>query len=82
MIYNKMEVVFEVEWLDPEGTDKAKRRVSIGEHLLKLFSHEFGEMMVEKHGIKIELTILDGIVLKPSREIKEPSEVSASDNNR
>lgn len=55
MILQKMELTITVEWLDPEGADKAMRRESVTERLLKMFTHEFGEATVDKHGVKIEL---------------------------
>jgi len=80
MIYQKMEITLEVEWLDPEGSDKVKRKELIRERLLKMFGHEFAEMTVEKHGIKIEIIKVDGERVKPDRTIKEPSAVSSSDS--
>ena len=55
MIYQKMELTLRVEWLDPEGVDKVKRRDAVTEKLLKMFTHEFGEATTDKLGIKIEL---------------------------
>lgn len=77
MIYQNMKITLEVEWLDPEGTDKAKRRATIQERLLKMFGHEFAEMTVEKHGVKIEIIEVDGERVRPPREITEPQAVSS-----
>lgn len=71
MIYQKMELKLEVEWLDPEGSDKAGRRETVKERLLKMFSHEFAEETVEKHGVKIEIVAVDGARIKP-RSVEVP----------
>jgi hypothetical protein len=78
MIYQKMELTIRVEWLDPENSDKQKRRATVKERLLKMFGHEVAEQGVDKHGIKIEVVAVDGIRIANDREIKEPSEVSSS----
>ncbi len=55
MILMEMELTAKVTWLDPEGSDQEKRKRTIIEDLAKLFSHEFGEIVTKKHGVKIEL---------------------------
>lgn len=71
MIYNSMRITLEVEWLDPEGTDKAKRNLAVREKLIRLFGHEFAEMSVEQHGVKIEIVDIDGERVRPPRAIEE-----------
>ncbi len=82
MILQKMELTLGVEWLDPENVDKKKRKAMVAERLLKMFSHEFAEATTDQHGIKIEIVGIDGVRIKEKRELKEPSEVSSSGNNR
>jgi len=82
MIYQKMESTLEVEWLDPEGSHKAERKERVKERLLKMFGHEFAKMTIEKHGIKIEITHVDGERVRPSRETKETSAISSSDREQ
>ena len=50
-----MELTIRVEWLDPEGVDKVRRREAVAERLLKMFTHEFGEATADQHGVKIEI---------------------------
>lgn len=56
MILMEMDLKLKVTWLDPETVeDKPLRKALVRERLERLFNHEFGEMTVEKHGLKIEL---------------------------
>jgi len=82
MILQKIEFAIKVEWLDPENVDKQKRRDDIKDRLLKLFSHEFGEATVDKHGVKIEVVAVNGVRIVKDREIRESPEVSSSDKEQ
>jgi len=81
MIYQKMDLTIRLEWLDPENVDKQKRKALVVERLLKMFSHEIAEEIVNKHGIKIEVVAINGKPIVNDREIKEPKRASSSNNN-